>query len=147
MQLKEHYNRSNKNIPFLDGLHVKNQYTLFSEVGNMPARKPPPAISRKSCLYPCLVGYSANPLADKRPENDGSFRPRYFATTEYIPSHPTNTCTSTKACSICQMHVMVSVLKAFHVLVLWFSFAYINSTALVDRGPCRIVILDPLLFS
>lgn len=108
MQLKEQFNRGNKNIPFLDGLQVKNQYMLLSEVGNMPARNPPPVISRYSGSTPWLVGYSANPLADKRPEKSGSFRPRYFATTEYIPSHPTKTCNCTWACLISQVQVLVS---------------------------------------
>ncbi len=78
-------------IPEGDALNSTNQYTLVWETGTIPARVPCPIIwcTTGSKVWPFL--YSEMPLIVTCPTGRGCEKPIHFATTEFPPSHPTNT--------------------------------------------------------
>lgn len=91
----EHYTNEycnhTKNSPSVVGVQVKNQYTVLSSQGRTPDRKPSPKKCMKFGWRPCLLVNFMSPLITYLPVKDASLKPSHFATTEFIPSHPTNT--------------------------------------------------------
>jgi hypothetical protein len=74
----------------LDWIAVK--YTVLSFIGMSRKVIPSPTNSRKMSLKLWPLGVIVKPRAAHRGKNLTGFRPKNFATTEFAPSQPINTC-------------------------------------------------------